>query len=72
MEAMMRVSLAICGVAFALTLNGCHTQSVNMTDFWRAQCAELGMEPGSKNMTACVSHMRDEARADMLSAVANY
>lgn len=68
----MRVGLVIGGLLAALVLQGCQIQTVSMTDFWRAQCAHLGHETGSRKMAVCVSEMRDEAEADMLSAVVAY
>ncbi len=68
----MRVGLGFVSIAAALMLPGCQTQSVSMTDFWRSQCAQLGYEAGTRKMAVCVSEMRDEAEADMLSAVAVY
>jgi len=68
----MRVDLELICIGAALLLQGCQTPSVSMTDFWHAQCARLGYEANSRKMTVCVSEMRDEAEADMFSAVANY
>jgi hypothetical protein len=68
----MRVGLGTGGLLMAVVLQGCQAQSVSMTDFWRAQCAQLGYETGSRKMTVCVSEMRGEAEADMFSAVAVY
>lgn len=68
----MHKGLGVLGIGAALLLLSCQDRSVGMADLWRAQCADLGHEAGTSKMADCVSTLRGDAEADMLSAAAVY